>query len=60
MIGGNKGVLRLAARYADEWNAPFVTADDFRAMSSRLDMLLQEQGRRPGGKRDRQRAHRDP
>jgi F420-dependent oxidoreductase-like protein len=47
VIGGGKGVLRLAARYADEWNVPFVTPDAFKSLSSRLDALLQEQGRAP-------------
>jgi F420-dependent oxidoreductase-like protein len=45
VIGGNKGVLRLAARYADEWNVPFITPDDFRSLNSQLDSLLQEKGR---------------
>jgi F420-dependent oxidoreductase-like protein len=45
VIGGNKGVLRLAARYADEWNVPFITPDDFGSLNRQLDSLLQERGR---------------
>ncbi len=47
VIGGKTGVLRLAARYADEWNAPFATPEDFQSMSARLDELLGTAGRDP-------------
>lgn len=47
VIGGNgpRRTLPLAARYADEWNAVFVTADRFRELSATLDGLLDETGR---------------
>ena len=47
VIGGNgpRRTLPLAARYADEWNAVFVTAERFRELSGRLDELLDEIGR---------------
>ena len=50
LIGGNgeKRTLPLAARYADEWNAVFTTADEIRRLNGVLDMLLEAQGRRPG------------
>jgi F420-dependent oxidoreductase-like protein len=49
VIGGNgpRRTLPLAARYADEWNAVFVTADKFVELNVRLDELLQEDGRPP-------------
>ncbi len=49
VIGGNgpRRTLPLAARYADEWNAVFVTADKFAELNARLDELLQEAGRMP-------------
>jgi alkanesulfonate monooxygenase SsuD/methylene tetrahydromethanopterin reductase-like flavin-dependent oxidoreductase (luciferase family) len=49
VIGGNgpRRTLPLAARYADEWNAVFVTADKFVELNARLDELLQEAGRSP-------------
>lgn len=49
VIGGNgpKRTLPLAARYGDEWNAVFLTLDQFRERSARLDDLLSEQGRPP-------------
>jgi F420-dependent oxidoreductase-like protein len=47
VIGGNgpRRTLPLAARYADEWNAVFVTAERFRELSATLDGLLDEAGR---------------
>lgn len=50
LIGGNgkKRTLPLAARFADEWNAVFTTADEVRRLSDILDGLLEEQGRVPG------------
>jgi alkanesulfonate monooxygenase SsuD/methylene tetrahydromethanopterin reductase-like flavin-dependent oxidoreductase (luciferase family) len=48
LIGGN-GALRtlpLAARYADEWNAVFLTPERFAERSAQLDALLVAQGRR--------------
>ncbi|GCE09099.1 TIGR03560 family F420-dependent LLM class oxidoreductase [Dictyobacter aurantiacus] len=49
MIGGNgiKRTLPLAARYADIWNAVFLTPADFKERSQILDTLLQQEGRQP-------------
>lgn len=50
LIGGN-GITRtlpMVARYADEWNALFTTADQFAKLNSHLDQLLAERGRQPG------------
>jgi F420-dependent oxidoreductase-like protein len=49
LIGGNgeKLTLPLAARYADEWNAVYLTAGDFARRNSLLDELLVERGRDP-------------
>jgi F420-dependent oxidoreductase-like protein len=50
VIGGNgpQRTLPLTARYADEWNAVFVTPARFAELSARLDELLREQHRQPG------------
>ena len=50
LIGGNgeKRTLPLAARYADEWNAVFTTADEVRRLNTILDEMLVERGRKPG------------
>src|SRR3712207_563297 len=44
VIGGNgpRRTLPLAARYADEWNAVFLTASRFAELSTHLDELLHE------------------
>ncbi|HEX2728753.1 MAG TPA: LLM class F420-dependent oxidoreductase [Rubrobacteraceae bacterium] len=49
VIGGNgvRRTLPLAARYADEWNAVFVTPGRFAELTARLDGLLDEEGRSP-------------
>jgi len=49
LIGGNgeKRTLRLAARYADEWNAVFQTPAGFSHLSARLDEWLADEGRQP-------------
>ena len=49
VIGGNgrRRTLPLVARYADEWNAVFVTANRFVELNIRLDELLREAGRPP-------------
>jgi F420-dependent oxidoreductase-like protein len=53
VIGGNgvRRTLPLAARYADEWNAVFVTPVRFAGLNARMDELLQEAGRAPGSVR---------
>ena len=45
--GGEKRSLRIAARFADEWNA-WTTPDVFRHKTSVLDAHCQEVGRDPG------------
>lgn len=47
VIGGNgpRRTLPLAARYADEWNAVFLTADEFAKLDASLDELLDDAGR---------------
>jgi F420-dependent oxidoreductase-like protein len=49
VIGGNgaRRTLPLAARYADEWNAVYLTPDEFADLDSRLDELAREAGRVP-------------
>ncbi len=49
LIGGNgtRRTLPLVAKYADEWNAIFLTPQQFQQRASRLDELLHEQGRDP-------------
>jgi F420-dependent oxidoreductase-like protein len=50
VIGGNgpRRTLPLAARYADEWNGVYLSADGFRERTRLLDELLREEGRSPG------------
>lgn len=49
VIGGNgpKRTLPLVARFADVWNGVFLSPDDFRERSARLDRLLRENEREP-------------
>lgn len=49
LIGGNgeQRTLPLTARYADEWNAVFVSAARYADLNSRLDELLVAEGRQP-------------
>ena len=49
VIGGNgeKRTMPIAAKYADEWNAVFVTPERFAALSTHLDNLLDAHGRSP-------------
>lgn len=49
MVGGNgpKRTLPLVARFADIWNATFLTPDAFREHSATLDALLYAAGRKP-------------
>ena len=44
---GRKRSLPLAARFADEWNAMFLTPATLAAMNAQLDELLEANGRRP-------------
>ena len=50
LIGGTgpKRTLPLVARYADIWNASFLSPDEFRKHSAILDGLLGEAGRKAG------------
>ena len=49
LIGGNgKGrTLRLAARYADEWNAIYLKPEEYRRLNRRLDEFILVEGREP-------------
>ena len=49
LVGGNgeKRTLRMAARYAEEWNAVFQTPAGFKHLSARLDEWLDDEGRQP-------------
>lgn len=50
LIGGNgpKRTLPLVARFANLWNAVYLSPDSFREHSRQLDDLLLAQGRQPG------------
>jgi F420-dependent oxidoreductase-like protein len=50
LIGGNGKslTLPLAARYADEWNAVYLTPEKFAERNTKLDELVESQGRRHG------------
>lgn len=50
LVGGNgkQRTLPLAARYAAEWNAVFLTAADFARLNAYLDDLLRSVGRQAG------------
>jgi len=47
LVGGNgpRRTLPLAARFAEEWNAVFLSADKFAELNRRLDELLEQEGR---------------
>src|SRR5918911_477093 len=45
---GRTRTLPLVARYASQWNGGFMPPEEFRELSTYLDDLLREQGRRPG------------
>lgn len=49
LIGGKgrKRTLPLAARYADEWNVPHVSASDYRDLNDYLTGLIEQEGRDP-------------
>lgn len=53
LLGGNGPgkTLPLVARYADEWNAVYVTPARLRALNTRLDALLAAAGRAPAAVR---------
>lgn len=50
LIGGNgpKRTLPLAAKYAKEWNAVFLTLETWKERTALLDDLLIAEGRQPG------------
>lgn len=52
-IGGNgpQRTLPLVAKYANEWNALFLPADEYRERSRTLDELLRQEGRDPASVR---------
>jgi F420-dependent oxidoreductase-like protein len=45
--GGRKRTLPLAAKYAQEWNVPFVSPETYRDLNDTLTGLLVEEGRDP-------------
>jgi alkanesulfonate monooxygenase SsuD/methylene tetrahydromethanopterin reductase-like flavin-dependent oxidoreductase (luciferase family) len=49
LIGGNgkQKTIRLAAKYADEWNAVYLNHADFKERNQILDGYLAEEGRKP-------------
>jgi F420-dependent oxidoreductase-like protein len=49
VIGGNgpRRTVPLAARFADEWNAVYISHEGFKDRNALLDKLLKEQGRKP-------------
>lgn len=49
LIGGNgpRRTLPLVARFAQEWNAVLIPAEQIKALNGQLDQLLQAQGRAP-------------
>ena len=53
LIGGNgeQRTLPLVARYANEWNGVYLTAQRYASLSHRLDELLIAQGRQPQDER---------
>jgi alkanesulfonate monooxygenase SsuD/methylene tetrahydromethanopterin reductase-like flavin-dependent oxidoreductase (luciferase family) len=50
VIGGNGPIrtLPLAAKYADEWNAVYLTLEAFQDRVAKLDVALAKEGREPG------------
>jgi F420-dependent oxidoreductase-like protein len=49
LIGGKgpRRTLRLAARYASEWNASFIPPEQFAELNARLEAILDQEGRPP-------------
>ena len=45
---GEKRTLQLVARYADGWNAPYLTVEDWQRLSGVLDEWCERVGRDPG------------
>lgn len=45
--GGRKRTLPLAAKYAQEWNVPFVSPETYRDLNDTLTGLIVEEGRDP-------------
>jgi F420-dependent oxidoreductase-like protein len=50
LVGGNgvKRTLPLAAKYAQEWNANFISLPEFSRLNAQLDEYLKMSGRMPG------------
>ncbi len=50
LVGGNgaRRTLPLAAKYAQQWNANFITANEFNRLNQQLDEYLKSSGRQPG------------
>lgn len=46
---GERRILPLAARYADSWNAMYLTPEEFGAKAAVIRRLCEENGRDPGG-----------
>jgi F420-dependent oxidoreductase-like protein len=49
LVGGNglKRTLPLAARFANEWNAVYISQDEFSQLNQKLDQLVVSEGRSP-------------
>jgi F420-dependent oxidoreductase-like protein len=49
LVGGNgrQRTMPLAARFADEWNGVYVTAEEYADLNAHLDTLLRQHGRDP-------------
>jgi F420-dependent oxidoreductase-like protein len=50
LIGGKgpKRTLPLVAKYADEWNVPYLPVEDYKERAARLNELVGQYGREPG------------
>ena len=51
VLGGRRGVLPLAARYASEWNVPFATPEDSARSAASSTGSWRMRGREPGDMR---------
>ena len=47
--GGERRTLRIAARYGDGWNIPYVTPEEYRHKYEVLDRWCEREGRDPAG-----------